>query len=172
MKSLDILQQRGLRFSGVLPIATPILLPFFKPHQPFLNKFNIRLIHQQADIALQASDVVLVASGTATLEAMLYKKPMVVGYKFSTLTGWLMKHIITTKYVALPNILASQKLVPELLQANFSAQNCADALQKYLDNPDKIFSLQQEFLRIHRTLITNSNQKIQACISRLINNYN
>lgn len=171
LDSLCILQQKGFEFSGVLPVAKPILLLLFKQYDQLLDKLNIKLIHQQADIALQASDIVLVASGTATLEAMLYKKPMVVGYKVSTVTAWLVRRMITTKYVSLPNILANQALVPELLQNNLNAKSCADALQQYLDDPHKVSCLQQEFLRLHHALIANADQKMQTTIVELVSSF-
>ena len=168
LESLCILQQKRLEFEVILPVAKPSLLPLVKQHERLLDRLNVKCINQQANLALQAADIVLVASGTATLEAMLYKKPMVVGYKVSKITAWLVKRLITTKYFSLPNILANKALVPELLQDKLNAQNCADALAQYLDDQNKISYLQQEFSRLHQQLIANTNQKIQTAIAELI----
>ena len=168
LKSLCILQQKGIEFEVILPVAKLSLLPLVKQHDHLLERLNVKCINQQANLALQAADIALVASGTATLEAMLYKKPMVVGYKVSKITAWLVKRLITTKYFSLPNILANKALVPELLQDKLSAQNCADALTQYLDDQHKIAHLKQEFLQLHQQLIANTKQKIQIAIAELI----
>lgn len=172
IESLFILKQKGIGFSGILSVAKPNLLPLFEPYYPFIDKLDIKIIHCQTKLVLQASNIVLVASGTATLEAMLYKKPMIVGYKVSGITAWLVKHMVKTKYFSLPNILANQELVPELLQNNLNAKNCSDKLQQCLHNPNQVLELEKKFSRLHSTLMVDSNQKIQTTIKKLINTFN
>ena len=84
---------------------------------------------------LEAADVVLVASGTATLEAALYKRPMVIAYKMPALSAWLMRRKGRIPYVGLPNILAEQPLVPELLQEQATPEALADAVLAQLSDP-------------------------------------
>lgn len=76
----------------------------------------LTLFDGQSHQALAACDAVLIASGTATLEALLYKRPMVVAYRLASLTYWILKRLVKSPYVSLPNLLAQRELVPELLQ--------------------------------------------------------
>ena len=84
--------------------------------------------------AMAAADVVLVASGTATLEAALLKRPMVITYRMPRLSWWLMRPRAYQPYVGLPNILAGEFVVPELLQDDATPENLAEAVLKLLDD--------------------------------------
>jgi lipid-A-disaccharide synthase len=101
---------------------------------------------------LEAADVVLVASGTATLEAALYKRPMVIAYKMPALSAWLMRRKGRIPYVGLPNILAGEQLVPELLQEQATPEALADAVLAQLSDPRRRELLAQRFGEIHRSL--------------------
>jgi lipid-A-disaccharide synthase len=85
--------------------------------------------------ALAACDVALVASGTATLEAALARKPMVITYKMAGLTAWLMKRMATVPYAGLPNIIAGEFVVPEILQGDATPENLAQAVLNSLNDP-------------------------------------
>lgn len=101
---------------------------------------GVRLIHGQSRTAIAAADLVLVKSGTATLETMLLRRPMVVTYRMGALTAWLVRRLKTSPYVALPNILTGRELVPELLQEEAEPAALADALigqyRRCLNDPD------------------------------------
>ncbi|MDO9795110.1 lipid-A-disaccharide synthase, partial [Glaesserella parasuis] len=84
-----------------------------------------------ARAAMMVAEATLLASGTAALEAMLCKSPMVVGYKMKPLTYWLAKRLVKTDYISLPNLLANEPLVPELIQADCSPENLAKHLSLY-----------------------------------------
>ena len=84
---------------------------------------------------MSAADVVLVSSGTATLEAMLLKKPMVVSYRLGALTFALISKIIKIKYAALPNLLANELLVPEYLEKDATLDNISSGIMNFFDNP-------------------------------------
>ena len=127
-----------------------------------------------ADEVLEASDVVLIASGTATLQAALWKKPMVISYKVPWLTAQIMKRQGYLPYVGLPNILCGEFVVPELLQDDASPEKLANAVQEWLNHPAKVNDLKTRFAQMHETLrrptgllvaqavvqtITNSRQK-------------
>jgi len=110
------------------------------------------------EAVMTAADVVICASGTATLEAMLINRPMVVCYRVSPLTNLLMRglKLLRTRFVALPNILAQRALVPELLQRAASAGRIAEETSRWLDDPDLRESLTRQFDDLRRQLRTNA----------------
>jgi lipid-A-disaccharide synthase len=101
---------------------------------------------------LEAADGVLVASGTATLEVALYKKPMVIVYRMPRLSWWIMRRMGYLPWIGLPNILANESLVPELLQDAASPQAIAEALLRQLDDPARCAQLRERFAAMHETL--------------------
>jgi lipid-A-disaccharide synthase len=113
---------------------------------------NIHLIDGEADAVLESADVVLIASGTATLQAALWKKPMVISYKVPWLTAQIMKRQGYLPYVGLPNILCGEFVVPELLQDDATPSKLADALLGWLNNPNKVDQLKTRFVEMHETL--------------------
>jgi lipid-A-disaccharide synthase len=123
----------------------------------------LTLLDGQSHVALAACDAVLIASGTATLEALLYKRPMVVAYRLAPLTFWILKRMVKSPYVSLPNLLAQRLLVPELLQDAATADSLAQTLLPLLDNG----AVQTAgFDDIHRTLRRDaSNQAAEAVLS-------
>jgi lipid-A-disaccharide synthase len=113
-------------------------------------------------VALAACDAVLIASGTATLEALLYKRPMVVAYKLAPVTFWILKRMVKSPYVSLPNLLAQRMLVPELLQDAATADGLAQALLPLIDGGQ---GQTTGFDEIHRTLRRDaSNQAAEAVL--------
>jgi lipid-A-disaccharide synthase len=96
----------------------------------------IRKLFGHAQMAIIASDVVLVTSGTATLEVALCKRPMVISYRLSTLTYWLVKHKLRLPYVGLPNILSERVVVPELLQKNARPEKLAAEIERIYNDKD------------------------------------
>ena len=101
-----------------------------------------------------AADVVLLASGTAALEAMLAKRPIVVGYRIAPLTHALVKGLgmLKTRLYSLPNILAGKPLVPELMQGDCTAAKLAAAVLAWFGNATRRDVLAQEFERMHLSL--------------------
>lgn len=158
-----LLQARpGLRF--VLPCASPErrsqLEALLAEHS-----LPVTLLDGQSHQALAACDAVLIASGTATLEALLYKRPMVVAYRLAPLTWWMLKRMVKSPYVSLPNLLAQRKLVPELLQDAATPETLAANLLPLLDNPAEQTA---GFDAIHRTLRQDaSNQAADAVLQLL-----
>jgi lipid-A-disaccharide synthase len=123
----------------------------------------LTLLHGQSHVALAACDAVLIASGTATLEALLYKRPMVVAYQMAPLTFWILKRMVKSPYVSLPNLLAQRLLVPELLQDAATAESLAGALLPLLTNGA---TQTAGFDEIHRTLRRDaSNQAAEAVLN-------
>ena len=109
--------------------------------------------------AMAASDVVLLASGTATLEAMLLKRPMVITYRTMHLTWLLGRAMLHVDHVGLPNLLAGARLVPELLQDDATPERLGAALLDRLDHPERQHHVLEAFDRIHRMLRNDAFEK-------------
>ncbi|TMO31224.1 MULTISPECIES: lipid-A-disaccharide synthase [Pseudoalteromonas] len=130
---------------------------------------RLQLLDGQSNLAMQAADAILLASGTATLEGMLYKKPMVVGYKIKPLSYWIFKTLFTfnIKYFSLPNLLADEELVPEYLQTECSVENLSAALTPMLNTDNS--ELKARFLAIHKDIRLNANEQAAAAVAELLN---
>lgn len=125
----------------------------------------LRLLDGRSHEALAACNAVLIASGTATLEALLYKRPMVVAYSVAPLTFRILKRMVKSPYVALPNLLAQRLLVPELLQDAATPEAMAQLLSPLLDNGD----VQTEgFDAIHRTLRCDASSQAANAVLELV----
>lgn len=129
----------------------------------------LRIIDGRARTAMVASDVILLASGTATLEAMLAKRPMVVGYRIAAPTHAIVKGMGMLKVdrYALPNILAGEALVPELMQDDCSPDNLATAVLDWLRNPVAIAALQPRFRELHLQLRHDASARAADAIAEL-----
>ncbi|HEV3179063.1 MAG TPA: lipid-A-disaccharide synthase [Steroidobacteraceae bacterium] len=114
----------------------------------------IRLLNGQAQRALAAADGVIVASGTATLETLLTARPMVVAYRVSALTAFVLRatQLVKVRYFSQPNLLAGRRLVPELFQEQVTGAALAEALLGEMGDPAHVRELQEEFDAVHRTL--------------------
>ena len=128
------------------------------------------LVDGRAREAMVAADVVLLASGTATLEAMLAKRPMVVGYKVSPLTYRIVKALGMLKVdrYALPNILAGNDLAPELMQDDCTPQNLAAAVLNLFQHPDTVGGLQPTYQHLHETLRKGASANAANAIAKFI----
>ncbi len=131
---------------------------------------QIHLLDGMADEVLEASDVVLIASGTATLQAALWKKPMVISYKVPWLTAQIMKRQGYLPYVGLPNILCGEFVVPEFLQDSATPKNLAAALQDWLNHPMKVAKLQERFAQLHETLRRPTGLLVAQAVAQTIAN--
>ena len=147
---------KGQKLYFLIPVATARLrAPLEALKSQLQNQYpeiQIHLIDGQADLVLEAADVVLIASGTATLQAAFWKKPMVISYKVPWLTGQIMKRQGYLPYVGLPNILCGEFVVPELLQNEATPEALANALMTWLENPNKVTQLKSRFTEMHETL--------------------
>ncbi|MDP5007798.1 MAG: lipid-A-disaccharide synthase, partial [Glaciimonas sp.] len=130
-----------------------------------LQDVQIQLIDGQSHTAMAAADAVLVASGTASLEVALYKKPMVIAYKMMGATYQILRHMMYQPWIGLPNILAREFLVPELIQHAATPQALADALWKQLDDVPHQIMLKQRFTDMHHSLLRDTaNESAQAVL--------
>lgn len=132
-------------------------------HQTYIEypdmDIDLQLLFGHAHEAMEAANAVIVASGTATLEAALLKRPMVITYRMPALSWWMLKRMRYQPYVGLPNILAGRFLVPELLQDEATPQKLADATQRLLGDSTYVAEIKQEFTKIHLSLKQNTAEK-------------
>jgi lipid-A-disaccharide synthase len=120
---------------------------------------NMQVMFGHAHDAMEAADIIIVASGTATLEAALLKKPMVITYHMPTMSWQILKRMKYLPYVGLPNILAGRFLVPELLQKDATPQKLSETSLKLLGDKNHQKELKQAFTEMHLSLKQNSAQK-------------
>ncbi len=163
---------KGQKLSFLIPVATPRLLAPLeqlllktKQHNPDIE---MHLIDGMADEVLEAADVVLIASGTATLQAALWKKPMVISYKVPWLTAQIMKRQGYLPYVGLPNILCGEFVVPELLQDDATPDKLTDALLDWLNHPAKVSELKIRFAQMHETLRRPTGLLVAQAVAQTI----
>ena len=123
------------------------------------ERLDLDILFGHAHDAMEAADIVIVASGTATLEAALLKKPMVITYRMPAISWQILKRMRYQPYVGLPNILAGKFLVPELLQHDATPQKLADAVASLLSDDAYLKEINQEFTTIHHNLRQNSAKK-------------
>lgn len=128
-----------------------------------------RLLFGHAQDALGAADVSLVASGTATLEAALIKRPMVITYKIARLSYWIMKRMAYQAFVGLPNILAGRLVVPEILQEQATPENLAEALVKLYQDKENAAAVAAAFTDIHLQLRQNTAEKAANAVIECLN---
>jgi lipid-A-disaccharide synthase len=119
---------------------------------------------------MEAADIVLVTSGTATLETMLFKRPMVIAYRMAELTYQIARHLVKIPYIGLPNLLARQALVPEFIQEQAKPTSLMSALFDFMDHPEKVAALEKKFLAIHQQLRCNANEQAAKAIQTLVKN--
>jgi lipid-A-disaccharide synthase len=129
---------------------------------------KIEVIDGHSKTCMQAADVILLASGTATLEGMLLKKPMIVSYIVSPITAMIMRRLLKQDFISLPNLLAGREVVPEILQEHATAENLAKAVNERLEDEDLIHQLQETFLFIHKQLKRGANEQAALAIVNLL----
>jgi lipid-A-disaccharide synthase len=132
------------------------------------GELPLTILFGHARDALAAADVALVASGTATLEAALLKKPMVITYKMAEASWLLMRRMGYLPYIGLPNVLAGEFVVPELLQHDATPENLAQALHNSLNDSMLRARLPQRFAAIHRQLKCNTAEQAARAVLPLL----
>ncbi|MFP1883795.1 lipid-A-disaccharide synthase [Lonsdalea quercina] len=128
---------------------------------------NVRLLDGLAREAMIASDAALLASGTAALECMLAKCPMVVGYRMKPFTFWLASKLVKTPWVSLPNLLAGRELVKELLQTECTPDKLAEALLPWLEDSVQVHELQETFLHLHQQIRCDADEQAAQAVLEL-----
>ncbi|MGJ8681749.1 lipid-A-disaccharide synthase [Paraglaciecola sp.] len=177
---LDVFIQSSLKIRQDIP-DLKVLIPVVNRQrkqqvdeylQTHLPELDCRVVIGHAREVMIASDAVLLASGTATLEAMLCKKNMVTAYQLSPITYQLMRWLYKAKYFALPNVLADQKLIPELLQEDVSVDNIVELLLPMLaeKNSEKQQKLISKFEMLHQSLRQDADVQAANAVANLIEN--
>lgn len=133
-----------------------------------IHRDHFILLDGQSHAAMQAAELIVMASGTATLEALLLQRPMIVAYKMSWGTWQLARRLVKVPYVSLPNLLAGEGLVPELLQHDASAERIAREMTEALASPARQQALQARFRDIHKTLRRDADTRAAQAIASLI----
>ncbi|MFG6414689.1 lipid-A-disaccharide synthase [Roseateles sp. DC23W] len=136
--------------------------------EPMLQGADIQLIDGQSHAVLAACDLTLVASGTATLEAALFKRPMVIAYRMNALNWWRMKGKGLLPWVGLPNILAREFLVPELIQHDCTPEMLAREAEALLADAPRRAALHARFVQLHELLRQDTARRASDAIATLI----
>src|SRR5665213_1883998 len=157
--------------SFIAPMASPAVREVFAAQRARLAPgLAVQLLEGHAQPALIAADAVLVASGTATLETLLVRRPMVAAYRFSALTAWLLRGLgmVKVQHFSQPNLLTGQALVPEFLQEQVNGADLGRALLQQLTDASGLQRLEAEFLRVHRQLRVGAADQAAQAILRLV----
>jgi len=166
-KAAMILAKRQPRIQFVMP-AMPSLVVRIEQIKDQVGASNVLVLKGQSHAALAACDVTLIASGTATLEAALFKKPMVIAYNMHWLSWQLMKRKKLQPWVGLPNILAQDFCVPELLQDQATPENMAKEVMVWLNSPAKVQALVGRFENMHQSLTRDTPTLAAHAIQTLV----
>jgi len=159
----------GVRF--VAPMANATARAVFEAAIERSGKgLDLLVTDGAADRALTAANCALVASGTATLETLLCKRPMVVAYRVSAATFALVKifGLIKAPFVSQPNLLAGKKVVPELIQGAATPERLGAELLDWLEAPTRVAALEKEFLAIHQTLRRNASERAAEAVLKVL----
>ena len=117
---------------------------------------------------MAAADVVMLTSGTASLEAMLLKKPMVVGYRIGWFSALILSRLVKTPHVALPNLLAGERLVPELIQQDLSVESLVQQVEHWFAQPAQADRLKQRFADMHRQLRRDASERAARAVAQML----
>jgi len=151
------------------------LLPVAPGQMPLVQKMyanglfprSLILLSGQSHAALAAADAAMVASGTATLEAALFKCPMVISYHMPWLSWQIMRKKRLQPWVGLPNILCADFVVPELLQDQASPTALAEAVSIWLEHPQKVEKMKLRFTELHRELIQDTSHLVTHAVKKI-----
>lgn len=172
LKALVTIHRNYPDWVFVTPLATTKVAKQFKAlHQQYAPEVPVVWITGQSREVMAASDQILMASGTAVLEGMLVGRPMVAAYRVAAFTGWIIQRLglIKSPFFTLPNNLANENLVPELIQQELTAEAVIDAVEKQFSEPaeTKAYRLKR-FNEIHQSLKQNASVRAADAIQQLL----
>jgi lipid-A-disaccharide synthase len=163
--ALQLLREKRPQLQCILPAATverraqiEAMLAAM-PDAPVL-----RIVDGEARAVMAASDVILMASGTATLEGLLSKRPLVAAYSFNALTAIIARRIVTWTWFSLPNLLANEGLVPEVLQEEVTPVRLAAEVARFLDDPAAAAALSARFTQIHADIRRDASRRAAEAV--------
>ena len=165
-----LLARRDPTMRFVAPMAGPVQRAYFEKvvGAKKIKKLGIQVMTGGSHTAIAAADAVMVASGTATLEVALFKKPMVIGYRMNTASWIVMKSMAYQRWVGLPNIMAREFLVPELLQGRATPQGLASAMWAQISNEQNRQRLRRRFVDMHHELMRNTASESAHAVMQVI----
>ena len=173
LQTAQLLHQRYPDVKFLVPLINQKRRQQFEQiKQRVAPELDMILLDGNARAAMITAEATLLASGTAALEAMLCKSPMVVGYRMKPFTYFLAKRLVKTKYVSLPNLLADEMLVPELIQEDCNPTNLAEKLSQYLSEDKSAvqnrYVLLQRFAELHQMIQCNADQQAAQAVIDLL----
>ena len=173
LQTVQLLHQRYPDVKFLVPLINQKRRQQFEQiKQRVAPELDMILLDGNARAAMITAEATLLASGTAALEAMLCKSPMVVGYRMKPFTYFLAKRLVKTKYVSLPNLLADEMLVPELIQEDCNPTNLAEKLSQYLSEDKSAVQnrhvLLQRFVELHQRIQCNADQQAAQAVIDLL----
>lgn len=168
LNTAQILRERWPELEVVVPLVNAKRREQFERIKAEIAPdLTVHLLDGRAREAMIASDAALLASGTAALECMLAKCPMVVGYRMKPFTFWLAKRLVKTEYVSLPNLLAGRELVKELLQEECQPEKLAAALVPLLDGGTTSHQMHDTFRQLHEQIRCNADEQAASAVLEL-----
>lgn len=173
LQTAQLLHQRYPDVKFLVPLINQKRRQQFEQiKQRVAPELDMILLDGNARAAMIAAEATLLASGTAALEAMLCKSPMVVGYRMKPFTYFLAKRLVKTQYISLPNLLADEMLVPELIQEDCNPTNLAEKLSLYLSEDKSAVQnrhvLLQRFAELHQMIQCNADQQAAQAVINLL----
>lgn len=170
ISATKLLQQRDSLLRFVAPMAGETQHRYFQEliMQAGLHDVPLLIVDGKSHVALAAADAVLVASGTASLEVALFKKPMVIAYKMMHASWYVLRHMGYQPWIGPPNILAREFLVPELLQDAATPQALADAMWFQLEDVANRERLRERFIKMHFSLLRDTAGESAQVVMNLI----
>ncbi|MDP4557426.1 lipid-A-disaccharide synthase [Halomonas meridiana] len=170
LDAVTLLCQRHTGLQVVIPAATAqryTELGELLAGYPALAQ-QVTLLEGQAREAMVASDAVLLTSGTAALEAMLCHRAMLVAYKMAPATHWLAKRLVKTQWISLPNLIAQESVVPELIQHAATPEAIAEQISQLLSDAETRHALEARFAAMHATLQRTASERAAQAITALV----
>lgn len=169
MEAAARLAERFENLQLVVPAASP---QRYQELAALLTRYpqlapRVRLIEGQARTAMIASDAVLLTSGTAALEAMLCHRPMVVAYRMAPTTHWLAQRLVKTEWISLPNLIAQEALVPELIQRDANPEAIAARLATWLEDSEARRAMEARFAAMHAGLQRGASERAAETVTAL-----
>jgi lipid-A-disaccharide synthase len=170
LRTVQLLAKRDPSIRFIAPMAGERQTAYFKElaSKAGLQDVPLQLVDGQSHDCIAAADAVLAASGTATLEVALFKKPMVIAYKVLQAEWMIIRHMGYLPWIGLPNILARESVVPEFLQHAATPEALAEALWFQLTDENNRKRLQQRFTDMHHSLLRDSARESAAAVLRVI----
>ena len=172
IQAAEKIQQQHPSAQFILPAANDArkqqLEEILTSYESIQKNVQIQLIDGNSQSCMKAADVILLASGTATLEGMLFKKPMVVSYIVSPITAMIMRRLLKQPFISLPNLLAGREVVPEILQEQATPENLAKAVSDRIGDNELVHQLKETFLFIHRQLKRDADAQAANAVAELL----